>query len=98
MNTINGPSSYSRPPDRVDRSSDINSVSESMSEDVSTSSDNSDGSDGAEDQLSLSAAERELIQREFPDNPKLSMELYGRDRNSETVNPDALGTQIDLRG
>lgn len=52
----------------------------------------------AEDVQSLSAAEREMIEREFPDNPDLSMELYGRNRGSETVNPEALGNQIDVRG
>lgn len=46
----------------------------------------------------LSRPEQKMIQRYFPDNPDLSMRLYGADRNEQQVNPEALGSHIDLRG
>lgn len=46
----------------------------------------------------LSAAEQEMIQQKFPDDPDLSMRLYGRNRSAEQVNPGALGQNLDVRG
>lgn len=46
----------------------------------------------------LSAAEREMIQRKFPQDPDLSMRLYGPNRSTQKVNPGVLGQNLDVSG
>lgn len=46
----------------------------------------------------LSAQEREMIKDNFPEDPELSMRLYGRSRDAQTVNPDTLGNNLDMTG
>lgn len=46
----------------------------------------------------LSTAEQEMIQQKFPQDPDLSMRLYGRNRDTEQVNPGTLGQNLDVRG
>lgn len=55
-------------------------------------------SDASTEAQSLSAAEREMIERKFPSNPDLSMRLYGPNRDTQTVNPSVLGNNLDMRG
>lgn len=46
----------------------------------------------------LSTAERRMILRAFPEDPDLSLRLYGPNRDAQTVNPSAVGGQIDVHG
>lgn len=46
----------------------------------------------------LSAAEREMIQQKFPQDPDLSMRLYGPNRSTQQVNPGVLGQNLDVSG
>lgn len=46
----------------------------------------------------LSAAEQRMILRAFPEDPNLSLRLYGPNRDAQTVNPSAVGNQLDVQG
>lgn len=46
----------------------------------------------------LSAQEQQMIERNFPEKPELSMRLYGRSRGTQTVNPSAVGSRLDVQG
>jgi hypothetical protein len=46
----------------------------------------------------LTVQERQMIEKTFPEKPELSMRLYGRSRGTQTVNPDAVGSRLDVRG
>lgn len=46
----------------------------------------------------LTTQERKAIAENFPDDPELSMRLYGRGRDAQTVNPDARGGNLDVTG
>jgi hypothetical protein len=43
----------------------------------------------------LTSQEQQMIDRQFPEKPELSMRLYGRGQNTETVNPGAVGSRLD---
>lgn len=59
--------------------------------------DDQDGSSsGSSD--TLSTAERRMILRAFPENPDLSLRLYGPNRDAQTINPGAVGNQLDVQG
>ena len=45
----------------------------------------------------LSPEEQQMIAREFPPRPALSLRLYGPGSDSRTVTPRALGSRLDLR-
>lgn len=47
---------------------------------------------------SLSPAEAQHIQQQFPPSPALSMRLYGPQAAAQTVTPGALGSRLDLQG
>jgi len=47
---------------------------------------------------SLTAQEQKLIEENFPEDPELSMRLYGRGRDTETVRGRAVGENIDVTG
>lgn len=47
---------------------------------------------------SLSSAEQQQIQQQFPASPALSMRLYGPGAGAHTVAPGALGSRLDLQG
>ena len=46
----------------------------------------------------LTAQEQQMIDQTFPEKPELSMRLYGRSRGTQTVNPGALGSRLDVQG
>ena len=46
----------------------------------------------------LSADEQQMIDRYFPSSPALTLRLYGADRSAQQVNPNALGSRLDLKG
>jgi len=46
----------------------------------------------------LTTQEREAIAENFPEDPELSMQLYGRGRDAQTVNPNAVGGNLDVTG
>jgi hypothetical protein len=39
-----------------------------------------------------------MIQQYFPESPQLTLRLYGPNRNTQTLHPDALGSRLDVRG
>ncbi len=45
----------------------------------------------------LSPEEQQMIAREFPPTPALSLRLYGPGAGSRTMTPRALGSRLDLR-
>lgn len=65
------------------------SAPESASESASMQNANADD---------LTVQERQMIEKTFPEKPELSMRLYGRSRGTQTVNPDAVGSRLDVRG
>lgn len=46
----------------------------------------------------LTAQEQQMIDQHFPEKPELAMRLYGPGRNTQTVNPGAVGSRLDVRG
>lgn len=52
--------------------------------------------DASED--TLTTREREAIEENFPEDPELSMRLYGRGRGAQTVNPNSVGSNLDVTG
>lgn len=52
--------------------------------------------DASED--TLTTQERKAIAENFPEDPELSMRLYGRGRDAQTVNPNAVGGNLDVTG
>jgi hypothetical protein len=53
--------------------------------------------DRAAASAAVAPAEQQRIQRAFPDQPALSMKLYGR-TDAQTIAPGSLGSRLDLRG
>ena len=45
----------------------------------------------------LSPEEQQMIAREFPPRPDLSLRLYGPGSDRRTMTPRALGSRLDLR-
>ncbi|MEF8816890.1 MAG: hypothetical protein V5A20_02245 [Salinibacter sp.] len=56
----------------------------------------SEAQDASDD--TLTTQEREAISENFPEDPELSMRLYGRGRGAQTVNPNAVGGNLDVTG
>lgn len=46
----------------------------------------------------LTVEEQAMIEENFPEDPELSMRLYGRSRNTHTVDPAAVGGNLDVTG
>jgi hypothetical protein len=46
----------------------------------------------------LSAQEQRMIEEKFPEDPELSMRLYGQQRDARTVRGRAVGENIDVVG
>lgn len=46
----------------------------------------------------LTVQEEQMIEENFPDDPELSMRLYGRGRDAEMVRSSAVGENIDVTG
>lgn len=46
----------------------------------------------------LTSQEQQMIQENFPEDPELSMRLYGRGRNTETVASNNVGGNLDVTG
>lgn len=57
-----------------------------------------DPSAAGEKQGTLTSEERAMIEENFPDDPELSMRLYGRGQDTKTVRPDAVGHNLDVTG
>jgi len=56
------------------------------------------GSSRSGDTGELTMAEQRMILREFPEDPDLSLRLYGPNRDAQTINPGAVGNQLDVQG
>lgn len=46
----------------------------------------------------LSEAESRMIHDFFPESEQMKLRLYGPGRKAETMNPNAVGRRLDLRG
>ncbi len=46
----------------------------------------------------LTVQEKQMIEEKFPEDPELSMRLYGRGRDAEMVRGSAIGENIDVVG
>ncbi len=49
-------------------------------------------------QSDLSAQEQQMIKENFPEDPELSMRLYGRGRDAQTVSSNTVGGNLDVTG
>lgn len=50
------------------------------------------------DARGLTATEQQAIDRYFPASEKMTLRVYGADRQSQAINPGALGTRLDISG
>ena len=71
------------------------SSAEKSSETQPTSSP-AEAQDASDD--ALTTQERKAIEENFPEDPELSMRLYGRGRGAQTVNPNSVGSNLDVTG
>ncbi len=46
----------------------------------------------------LSEAEDRMIRRYFPESPGMKLKLYGPGQHQRSIQPNALGQRIDLKG
>ncbi len=46
----------------------------------------------------IAAQEAQRIQGAFPESPVMSMRLYGRGTQTQTISPGSVGGHLDLRG
>ncbi|MFB6273792.1 MAG: hypothetical protein ABEL51_12940 [Salinibacter sp.] len=46
----------------------------------------------------LTTEEQQMIEENFPEDPELSMQLYGRSRGTETVRTNSVGGNLDVTG
>lgn len=46
----------------------------------------------------LTSQEQQMIEENFPEDPELSMRLYGQGQGTGTVHPDAVGRNLDVTG
>lgn len=46
----------------------------------------------------LTAGETQMINRYFPASETMSLRLYGANRSTQTLNPGAVGTRLDISG
>lgn len=46
----------------------------------------------------LTTEEQKMIDESFPEDPELSMQLYGRGRGTETVSSNSVGGNLDVTG
>ena len=49
-------------------------------------------------QEGLSLVEQQMIERYFPKSEAMTLRLYGANRSAQTINPGAVGGQLDVRG
>lgn len=49
-------------------------------------------------QEGLSPVEQQMIERYFPASESMTLRLYGANRNTQTINPGAVGGHLDVRG
>jgi hypothetical protein len=49
-------------------------------------------------QSDLTTQERQMIEENFPEDPELSMRLYGRGRDAKTVSSNTVGENLDVTG
>jgi len=106
MNTIGssaaGRAAYTQGVNPSQESSDAASSPEKSASGAEKSSETKQASGPAEVQDvsedALTTQEREAIEENFPEDPELSMRLYGRGRGAQTVNPNAVGGNLDVTG
>lgn len=49
-------------------------------------------------QSDLTTQEQQMIEENFPEDPELSMRLYGRGRGAKTVSSNTVGENLDVTG
>lgn len=92
-----GRAAYTRGTTSSQDASSSPSSSQSADEAASSSASRDAASQqAAEEDLTLQ--EQQMIKERFPEDPELSMRLYGRGRGTETVNPDTVGGNLDVTG
>jgi len=91
-----GHAAYTRGP-----SSSQEASSAPSSEEIEEASSSTKAQDTALDKASkseLTAQEQQMIEESFPEDPELSMRLYGRGRGTETVASNSVGSNLDVTG
>jgi hypothetical protein len=46
----------------------------------------------------LSVEESRMIEQNFPPSPQMTLRIYSPDKNAHSVNPNGIGSRLDLRG
>lgn len=93
-----GFSPYATRPTNVDRSALRSAKVEKSVTSRSSGGVDERGSSPPGDAAELTTAEQRMILREFPEDPDLSLRLYGPNRDAQTINPGAIGNQLDVQG
>jgi hypothetical protein len=86
---------------RGSSSSQEASSSPSSSEEAKKTNSGAEAQDTALEKTSksdLTAQEEKMIEENFPEDPELSMRLYGRGRGTETVASNTVGSNLDVTG
>jgi len=92
-----GHAAYTRGPS----SSQETSPSPSSSEQAQKANSSPEPQDTALEKTSksdLTTQEQQMIEENFPEDPELSMRLYGRGRSTETVASNSVGGNLDVTG
>lgn len=89
---------YSARSNNVDRSAMKSARVEKSETSQSSGGVSEHGSSPSGDAGTLTPAEQRMILREFPEDPNLSLRLYGPNRDAQTINPSAVGNQLDVQG
>jgi hypothetical protein len=72
--------------------------STSSSEETNPSAEPQDTTFERTNERDLMAQEQQMIEEKFPEDPTLSIRLYGRGRDTEMVRSSAVGENIDVTG
>jgi hypothetical protein len=94
-----GRAAYARGPSASEKASSAESPS--APDDTQEAPSGSQPQDTALDKTApsnLTTQEQQMIEERFPEDPELSMRLYGRGRDAQTVRSNSLGGNLDVTG
>lgn len=94
-----GRAAYTRgTPSSQEPSSPSSSTSSPSADEAAASSESQEAGLQKSEEGDLTVQEQQMIEERFPEDPELSMRLYGRGRGTETVTPDTVGGNLDVTG
>lgn len=93
-----GRAAYTRGASPSQQSAASTPASEKAAESASSSKTQTDTALQKTAESDLSTEEQQMIEENFPEDPELSMKLYGRGRGSKTVRSNSVGGNLDVTG